>query len=838
VSSESTSEPEESAAEPESAPETEPAVEPESAPESKPESESKPKSAFKPMSEAKLKPEPEPTAPDRPAPRARGPVLLATALASVLILCAPRSRLLDDPAGLWLMIGAPACVYFGTARRVVSTLDGAALLAVGFALLHDLAVLLALDLIGPLVGDQRPLELLPITVSLTLSTILVGAFVPQGERLRLPPGWSHRRGFAPVLALGALVLLLSVAGPIRLNNGFGSAVSIAAMVVIVALLTLLLFRQGYSIAAVETGIYCAAAGILLLTSLRGWLITGHDIQDEYAYFSQVFASGRWNPGATGNAYYACISVTMLPVAFTHLTAISDVYVFKVVEPLLFATTPVLLFRSVRNVAPHSVAVLSAFLFIIFPTFSVDMTYMSRQEIAFIFVGCIMLAITERDRGLRARRAAFAALTVGVMVSHYSTGYIVIMVGFFAVLADLALRLWSRLRGRSKSRRRSAGTRQRRAPRVAGSDAGMVVPWWLVVFAAATALVWAGPVTHSGGQVQTTVSAALSQLSSNESSGFFAPQQSDAQLLAAYKSSAVSITAKDRARSVYWPLSLVDEYSTPTVGTTYQPLTSLGRKIQSVGVDVTSGNVLLRSLDDRSYELLILVGLFGVWLAGRKLFFAGREQVLLALGALGMLVVLTVVPELSVDYGILRAFEEGMFFFAPFMAAGLIWICGLARRWAKPAVGVGVVGLASTMTGVVPQLTGGYFGILPMANNGQYYDIHYPSTAERSGAQWLNELVQSQKRSTGVAPVVQADYYTYDTMQTVFTGPTIPDILPQWLRPGSYVFVGSTMIRSDEVSNRINGQIVTYRYPTRLLDTEYNKIFASDGAEVFGPEMNN
>ena len=130
----------------------------------------------------------------------------------------------------------------------------------------------------------------------------------------------------------------------------------------------------------------------------------------------------------------------------------------------------------RNVAPHSVAVLSAFLFIIFPTFSVDMTYMSRQEIAFIFVGCIMLAITERDRGLRARRAAFAALTVGVMVSHYSTGYIVIMVGFFAVLADLALRLWPRLRGRSKSRRRSAGTRQRRAPRVAGSDAGMVVPW--------------------------------------------------------------------------------------------------------------------------------------------------------------------------------------------------------------------------------------------------------------------------------------------------------------------------------------------------------------------------
>jgi hypothetical protein len=76
------------------------------------------------------------------------------------------------------------------------------------------------------------------------------------------------------------------------------------------------------------------------------------------------------------------------------------------------------------------------------------------------------------------------------------------------------------------------------------------------------------------------------------------------------------------------------------------------------------------------------------------------------------------------------------------------------------------------------------------------------------------------------------------MQTVFTGPTIPDVLPQWLRPGSYVFVGSTMIRSDQVSNRINGTVVTYTYPMQLLDTQYNKIYASSGAEVYGPEMNN
>jgi hypothetical protein len=99
-------------------------------------------------------------------------------------------------------------------------------------------------------------------------------------------------------------------------------------------------------------------------------------------------------------------------------------------------------------------------------------------------------------------------------------------------------------------------------------------------------------------------------------------------------------------------------------------------------------------------------------------------------------------------------------------------------------------------------------------------------------------VTSTGQRTGTEPMVQADYFAADNLRTAFTGPVLPDILPQWLRPGSYVFVGPTMIRSDEVSNRINGQIVTYRYPDQLLDTQYNKIYASDGAQIYGAEMNN
>lgn len=773
-------------------------------------------------------------------PRGRELTLASVALACGLVLLGPAARILDIPAGLWLTVGAPACVYYGTARRLSATPDGAALIALGFALLHDLLVLLALDLLLPQAGNRHPLELTPITLTLGLSLIVVGAVAPEAERLRLERWWWHRRGFGPVLGIGAAAVVLSVAGAVRLNNGYGSGVSMTAMAVIVGLLLMLLFKRGYAVGAVELGIYLAAVAILLLVSLRGWLITGHDIQSEYHYFTDVMQQGRWQPGSLRNAYYACLSVTLLPAAFAHVTGISGVYVFKIVMPLLFAATPVLVFRSVRNAAPHSVALLSAFFFTIFPTFSADMTYMSRQEIAFVFVGCAMVLVTEQGPGLLGRRIAFGTLMVGTVLSHYSTAYIVIMISGIAVGVDLTLKLWPHVRRRIPLLRKTAA-RQRRVARVRENPAGSFIPWWLVILVSGAAFVWAGPVTHTDGQVQSTLTAAISQLEGNNaSSGLLAAQKSDAQLLAGYKQAAVSETAADRAKFAYWPLPVVSGYSTPTVATQYQPLTGLGRRLQNAGIGVTSGNVLARDFDDKAYELFIVLGLVGVWFAGRKLFTPARDQVLLSIGALGMLAVLTVVPQLSVDYGVLRAFEEGMFFFAPFLAGGLVWVCSLARRWARPAAGVAAAVIASTMTGVVPQATGGYLGILAMSNEGQYYDIHYPTGPELTGAQWLNAMVASAnaKLPAKDAVVVQTDFFTSDTMQTVFTGPVLPDILPQWLRRGAYIFVGSTVIREGQVSNRIDGQIVTYRYPMQLLDTEYNRIYASSGAEVYGPEMNN
>ena len=77
--------------------------------------------------------------------------------------------------------------------------------------------------------------------------------------------------------------------------------------------------------------------ILFSTSLRGWFITGHDIQHEFAVFQVASRAGYWSiAGHNGDPYNACLSITILPTIIAKITTISAAYVYKVVFQAIFA----------------------------------------------------------------------------------------------------------------------------------------------------------------------------------------------------------------------------------------------------------------------------------------------------------------------------------------------------------------------------------------------------------------------------------------------------------------------------------------------------------------------
>ncbi|HEY0360178.1 MAG TPA: DUF2206 domain-containing protein, partial [Mycobacteriales bacterium] len=208
-----------------------------------------------------------------------------------------------------------------------------------------------------------------------------------------------------------------------------------------------------------------------------------------------------------------------------------------------------------------------------------------------------------------------------------------------------------------------------------------------------------------------------------------------------------------------------------------------------------------------------------------------DLLMLAVASIGMIGIQTVLPALSVDYGVLRSFQQGLFFFAPFIAVGSVWVFSWAGRMRVPAASALALFFFLDLTGVLPKALGSYPAQLHLDNSGQYYDIYYVHPEERSAMSWV---VGDAGHSAGgqVQSEVQTDRYTFSRLQTLIERPPTNDIYPTLVGKDSYVFLGYTTVRKNESTVFYRGDLVTYRYPLEFLQSTKNKVYSSDGASVY------
>ena len=129
----------------------------------------------------------------------------------------------------------------------------------------------------------------------------------------------------------------------------------------------LLSRHGQlSEGVISVTVYLISLAILLMTSLRGWYVTGHDIQSEYRFFQLTESHGRWLTGYH-TAYNACLSITILPTEIAHVVNVDSAYVYRLFYQLLFALCPVLAYTVWRRYASKFVALVAVIFFVAFPS---------------------------------------------------------------------------------------------------------------------------------------------------------------------------------------------------------------------------------------------------------------------------------------------------------------------------------------------------------------------------------------------------------------------------------------------------------------------------------------
>jgi uncharacterized membrane protein len=737
-------------------------------------------------------------------------------------------------SALLLLLALPAVVLFRAPRFLDDHAPARALFALGSTLLGVILLGLALNVALPLVGVERPLQPAVIGVAALVANLALLGW--RGNRTPLlgadPVGvWSRvmaaRLELPPTLAVGSLVL--AVAGAVRLNNGAGGGVAVAALALGAAALLALLLRPRGTAAADARTLGLVALALLLATSLRGWSITGHDVQSEFLAFTLTNGPQHWAIGSWQNAYNACLSITILPSMLVQATGLSGTVVFKVLLQLVFALVPVLNFLLARRFLPRRLALAAAICTLALPTFYTDMPYLVRQEVAFFFLALMLLAVT-RPAGTVGRCVPAAVFGVGVVLSHYSTTYVMLL-GLGTGLVMLGgWRLFRRFRPPQSSAATSTG----RAPLT------LLNPL-LIVFLALVSWTWAGPVTHTGGHAAEVARDSIAAIfgtggggpaASDASYSFWSHDQASArQRLDLFVGQTLKVRAtvpkdvplfRHPDRAMLRPRIVDAGQVSPT---------ALGSRVDHLGLDpgvaVTGGRVAGAAL----VQLLLLLGLVRLLRARRR---GGRasvpeEAVFVTIGtgvALGLMVL---IPQLSVDYGVLRGFEQALLVVSPVIAAGLWWVVRPLRSARTALVAAVPVALLVVFSGLLASTLGGYSPRLALANNGLYYDRYSASASDLQAIDWATAAA----RGTDPAPRIVANRNIGVRVLTADPRAVVDDrLFPTLLAHGDYVFIDSRLQATRRSAVFYTGDLISYRYPLGRVERRLDLVYSSGQTRIY------
>src|SRR5204862_8066830 len=101
--------------------------------------------------------------------------------------------------------------------------------------------------------------------------------------------------------------------------------------------------------------------------------------------------------------------------------------------------------------------------------------------------------------------------------------------------------------------------------------------------------------------------------------------------------------------------------------------------------------------------------------------------LLMLGVANLVIVFVqvVLPVVSVEYGVLRAFQQALVVLDVFLVLGtMALVPNRFSRWRVAVATFLALAFFASSTGIITQLIGSYEPQLHMNNAGRYYDIYY------------------------------------------------------------------------------------------------------------------
>lgn len=706
------------------------------------------------------------------------------------------------------LLVAPGAILLATGRAAIPTGGARAVLAVSLSVVLLMGLALALSLLGPVVGVERPLDATVAAPLLAIIGLSLGAMTFRTGRSGLhymargtDPRWLRSAG------AGLLLPVAAVLGAERLNVGLPGDLALAVTVLSALLLlgtaTLTLLGRRPPIATILFFVVLATA---YAASARGTLLFGWDIQKEFSIAVETIARGRWIVPLDHDAYAAMLSLTGLPALIGVVGSLTAAETFRFVFPVFSALTVVGTFTLTRRFADRGPALIAVLLLLVASlALPRGMQGIARQEVAFLLFAALLIVAFVSRLGTNARRSGVIFLGLGIAVAHYSTGYTTVALLGTSLIAGLLLR-----------RLRPASLRP------------LIFSPLVVLLVTAGVLGWNVGVHQASGEAS-SLSFSIAQEGLQ-----ILPDNGSGDLLSSWINGAggTQVSAQEYHAKVIARTATADwiEVATGAADVTLSDATA--ERIPGLLPAIGGLYSLLAALVRQGLILLIVVAVFsalrGVYL-GRSA--VGAEAVTLALAALIMVVLLRLSTTVANFYNPERGALHAALIYAPAVA---ILLSSLLRRRERPIrIGVRLAVAGSSTIALVSALALSVqlFGGSPSAvhaNSGEEYERLMISRAEYATAAWLGE------RKTDDL-VVFSDRYgqlaliSLPREQIDFIGPTID---PSGVDALAYVYASRTNIISDRSRGSEKGLFAVFRFPREFYEGSRAIVYATEVTRVY------
>jgi hypothetical protein len=661
---------------------------------------------------------------------------------------------------------------------------------------------LAADLIGHGLGVHQPLQgpypvlaIDGLSLSCALSALATRSSTSTFESIRWPR-------LTPARVLPLALPAMAAAGALLLNNGRGPGVArIGELAIAAALALAFVLRGRLSPGTMAVIIFSAALAAMWAFSLRSDSVLGFDISTEYHVATTTQHSGYWHPLQRGDAYAAMLSITVMPAVLSSVAGVSVLVAFKVLFPVFTALIPVAVYFMARRVVSGGYALGAASVILGQSYFFQEMPQLARQELALLefAVLCVALSRTDIARGARARLATL--FSIGVVLSHYSSAYVAIVIMVIASGIQIASCVLPYQR--------------RIASEILVAAAALVIG----------AGVWYGAVTHSASNVNEFTSTVA-----QKGLDLFPTAKSAGGLVSAYLGGNVSTAVRaqryERLVSAYVhqhqpyihpaPGASSPKYQLASAAVPVAPVRSAQLATAERDVIVVIGQVML---------LLGGLGAVLLWLrpAGTPV---ERTAGILAAATVPTLAILRFSGTVAQSYNQERALLQSLILLAipaAWLAAQVMKRAWVLRPVLKPIAAASLILLFLYNSGSTTLALGGGRSV-NISQSGEDFERLYVTAPELASATWVNGEAGSQ--------LVFADRYGQLRLFQGAGRPAFQYLTPIGIDRNGWVYASRTNVVLGRARGQVDSFTATYGFPRAFLNEKFSLVFNDGQSEVF------